>query len=202
MINHNACQIITLGFAARLTFLGKHCGGQDKKLGTTGERPPEDRVFVPQIKAGKIRGWIWWNHYLLYKSGRKQVKAVSERKHRDFSYRFQLTWCSDHRKPYFRKSHGDQRVFSIRNNHKCLSQLFLWFIWIPMLWVYGHYRYFHSYSASIHIRRHNLMSTDVRFRRLKSILASSELKVQNLPCSIITLLKRPLRLDLKQVNRA
>ena len=43
------------------------------------------------------------------------------------------------------------------------------FIWIPMLWVYGHYKYFYSYSAVIDFRRHNLTSVDVRFWRLKSI---------------------------------
>ena len=34
-----------------------------------------------------------------------------------------------------------------------------WFIWIPMLWVYGHYKYFYSYSAGIVFRRQNLTST-------------------------------------------
>ena len=32
------------------------------------------------------------------------------------------------------------------------------FIWIPMLWVYGHYKYFHSYSAGIDFSRQNLTS--------------------------------------------
>ena len=27
-----------------------------------------------------------------------------------------------------------------------------WFIWIPMLWVYGHYKYFYSYSEGIDFR--------------------------------------------------
>ena len=44
-------------------------------------------------------------------------------------------------------------------------------IWIPMLWVYGHWKYFHPYSAGIDFRRHNLTSTDVRLWRLKSIPA-------------------------------
>ena len=43
------------------------------------------------------------------------------------------------------------------------------FIWIPMLCVYGHYRLFNSFSAGIVFRRQNLMSRDVRFRRLKTI---------------------------------
>ena len=46
-----------------------------------------------------------------------------------------------------------------------------WFIWIPMLWVYGQQKYFHSYSAGIDFSRQNLTSTDVRFWRLESIPA-------------------------------
>ena len=33
------------------------------------------------------------------------------------------------------------------------------FIWIPMLWVYGHYEYFYSYSAGIDFNRQNLILT-------------------------------------------
>ena len=52
-----------------------------------------------------------------------------------------------------------------------------WFIWIPkcMLWVYGHMKYFYSYSADIDFSRQNLTSVDVRFWRLKSIPALKEL---------------------------
>ena len=32
------------------------------------------------------------------------------------------------------------------------------FIWITMLWVYGHIGYFHSYSAGVDFRRRNLTS--------------------------------------------
>ena len=32
------------------------------------------------------------------------------------------------------------------------------FIWIPMLWVYTHYKYGNSYSAGIDFRRQNLTS--------------------------------------------
>ena len=45
------------------------------------------------------------------------------------------------------------------------------FIWIPMLWVYGHYNYVYSFSAGVDFRRQNLTSADVRFWRLKSIPA-------------------------------
>ena len=43
------------------------------------------------------------------------------------------------------------------------------FIWIPMLWVYCHYKYFYSYSAGIDFIRLNLTSVDVRFWRVKSV---------------------------------
>ena len=42
---------------------------------------------------------------------------------------------------------------------------------IPMLWVYGYFKYFYSYIAGIDFRHHNLTSVDVRLRRLKSIPA-------------------------------
>ena len=32
------------------------------------------------------------------------------------------------------------------------------FIWIPILWVYGHYKYFYYDSAGIDFRRQNLTS--------------------------------------------
>ena len=38
-----------------------------------------------------------------------------------------------------------------------------------MLWVYGHQKYFYSYSVGIDFSGQNLTSTDVRFWRLKSI---------------------------------
>ena len=46
-----------------------------------------------------------------------------------------------------------------------------------MLWVYGHYKYFNSYSARIDFsyRRQNLTSTDVRFWRMMYIPALQEL---------------------------
>ena len=46
-----------------------------------------------------------------------------------------------------------------------------WFIWIPMLYVYGHYKYFDFYSEGINFWRQIL--TDVYRRRfcLKSIPA-------------------------------
>ena len=50
---------------------------------------------------------------------------------------------------------------------KVLVNSFL-LIWIPMLWVYSHFKYFYTYSAGIDFRRRNLTSTDVRFWRLKS----------------------------------
>ena len=42
------------------------------------------------------------------------------------------------------------------------------FIWIPVLWVYGHYKYFYSYSAGIDFRRQILTSkVDPRTERVK-----------------------------------
>ena len=48
---------------------------------------------------------------------------------------------------------------------------FFRFIWIPMIWVYDHYKYLYYYSAGIDFGRQNLTSGDVRFWRLKSIPA-------------------------------
>ena len=41
------------------------------------------------------------------------------------------------------------------------------FIRIPMLWVYGQYKYVYSYSAGIDCSRQNLTSTDVSFLTTK-----------------------------------
>ena len=54
---------------------------------------------------------------------------------------------------------------------------FFRFIWIPRLWVYGHYKYFHSFSAGTDFRQQKLTSTDVRFCRLKSVPALKGLNV-------------------------
>ena len=50
------------------------------------------------------------------------------------------------------------------------------FIWIPMLWVYGHYKYFNSFSAGTVFIRQNLTSTDVRFWCIKTVPALKGLK--------------------------
>ena len=48
---------------------------------------------------------------------------------------------------------------------------FFRFIWIPMLWVYGHYTYFYPYSVVIDCRRQILTSkVDPRAVRVKSLL--------------------------------
>ena len=49
-------------------------------------------------------------------------------------------------------------------------------IWIPMLWVYGHYNYFNSVSTGIDFIRQNPTSVDVRFWRMKTIPALKGLK--------------------------
>ena len=65
----------------------------------------------------------------------------------------------------FCTNHGDQKVlFKFVISINVLVSLFR-FIWIPMFWVYGHFKYFCSYSAGIDFNRDNLTSTDVRFWR-------------------------------------
>ena len=57
------------------------------------------------------------------------------------------------------KKHRNQKVFfqfEIIINVLVSSY---WFIWIPMVWVYGHYKYLYSYSAGIDFSRQNLTST-------------------------------------------
>ena len=49
-------------------------------------------------------------------------------------------------------------------------------IWIPMLWVYGHYKYSNSFSVTIVFIRQHLTSTDVRCWRIKTFPALKELK--------------------------
>ena len=42
------------------------------------------------------------------------------------------------------------------------------FIWIPMLWVYGHYKYFYSYSVGIYFsRRRQILTTKVYPRTVR-----------------------------------
>ena len=59
---------------------------------------------------------------------------------------------------YFCINHGDQKVFSLWNHHKCLSWLFPLLFNTLMLWVYGHYKYINSLSAGSVFRRQNLTS--------------------------------------------
>ena len=67
---------------------------------------------------------------------------------------------------YFCINHGDQRdVFEIIINVLASS---FWFIWIPMLWAYGHHKYF--------IPSVRESSLDVRFWRLNSVLVLKGLK--------------------------
>ena len=55
---------------------------------------------------------------------------------------------------YFCINHGDQRIFSVWNHPK----YFIYLLWILMLWVYGHQKWFNSFSAGIvfiHQNPHN-----------------------------------------------
>ena len=72
---------------------------------------------------------------------------------------------------YFCINHGDQKRFFQFEIIANVSVSFFCFIWIPMLWVHGHYKLLNSFSVGIYFRRQNLTSTDVRFWRLKSIPA-------------------------------
>ena len=71
---------------------------------------------------------------------------------------------------------GTKETLSIKSNShleiiKNVLVCSFCFIWIPMLWVYDHYKYVYSFSAGIDFSRQNLTSIDVGFRRIKSILA-------------------------------
>ena len=65
---------------------------------------------------------------------------------------------------YFRINHGDQRVLQFEITMK-VSVSSLRFFRIPMLAVYGHYKYvlLQCAGAGIDFSRQNLTSTDVRF---------------------------------------
>ena len=66
-----------------------------------------------------------------------------------------------------------------------------WFIWIPMLWVYGHYKYFNSFSAGIVFIRQNLTSVDVIFWRIKMVpalkgfMSLQQLNMKSQTCFVI-----------------
>ena len=68
-------------------------------------------------------------------------------------------------------------VFSIWNHHKKLLVGSFRFIWIRVLWVNGHCKWFYSINARIDLRRHILTSIDVRNWRLKSVPALNVLIV-------------------------
>ena len=74
-----------------------------------------------------------------------------------------------HFSPYSAELFLYKRWRPIWNHHKChiLVSPFC-YIWIPMLWVYGHYNLFNYFSAVIVFGRQNLTFSDVRFARVKS----------------------------------
>ena len=67
-------------------------------------------------------------------------------------------------------NYGDERVFQFEIIIDVLVSSF-WFLWKTMLWVYGHYKYFNSFSAGTVFIRQNLTSVDVRFWRIKTVPA-------------------------------
>ena len=77
---------------------------------------------------------------------------------------------------YFCINHGHQSFFQFVIIINFLVSSFR-FIWIHMVWVYGHYKYCNSFSAGTDFMRQNLTSTDVRFWRIKTLPALKELKI-------------------------
>ena len=61
-------------------------------------------------------------------------------------------------------------IFFTWNHHGCPTVSSFRFIWIPMVWVYGHYTFtkiiFNSFNAGIEFRRENATSMVVRHWRL------------------------------------
>ena len=68
------------------------------------------------------------------------------------------------------KKHEDERVISIQNNNKCLSQLFQLHLNTYVMGLRPLYM-FYSSSAGIDFKRQNMTSIDVRFWRLKTVPA-------------------------------
>ena len=66
------------------------------------------------------------------------------------------------------------------------------FIWIPMLWMYGHCQFFNSFSGEIVFRRQILTFTDVRIWRLKTVPALLTLSSLSLPLSSSSTTSREL----------
>ena len=86
------------------------------------------------------------------------------------------TACTNpHSAEIFCINHGEQRVFQLKNIINVLVSSFR-FIWIPMLWVYDHWKYFDFFSAGIVFIRQNLTSIDVRFWRIKTVPVLKGLK--------------------------
>ena len=79
---------------------------------------------------------------------------------------------------YFCLNHEDQMFFKFEIIINVLVNSFC-FVWIPMLCVYRHYNLCYSFSAGTVFRRQNLTSADVRFWRLKTVLALKGLNLTN-----------------------
>ena len=69
-------------------------------------------------------------------------------------------WTFDPYAEIFSIKHRQQRFFSIRIIIKFLVIPFC-YIWIPMLWVYGHHKNNNSFSSGTAFRRQTLTSKDV-----------------------------------------
>ena len=71
---------------------------------------------------------------------------------------------------YFYINHGDKGFFQFKIIINVLASSSR-FIWMPLLWVYGHYQYLIFFNARTVFKRQNLTSTDVRFWRVKAVPA-------------------------------
>ena len=90
-------------------------------------------------------------------------------------------------------NHGNRRCFfqlEIIINYLVGSFVLTW---IPMLWVYGYYQYFYSYSAGIDTRRQNLPS-EVDPRTVRVIMKGNE-EVRR------TIIKDDLALGISEILR-
>ena len=80
---------------------------------------------------------------------------------------------------YFCKKHEEKGLFQLEFIINILVSFF-WFIWIPMLWIYGHYKYYNSFSVGTVFIRQNLTSTDVRLWRIKTVPAVKGINTKRL----------------------
>ena len=102
----------------------------------------------------------WFRHTNTH--GFENISSACEKK-TNVDWKF---LCSPYSAELFVFKQGEQVFFHFEISINVLVTS-IRFIWIHMLLVYGHF----SYSTGINFRHQNLTSTDVTFRRLKSVHA-------------------------------